>query len=105
MKPARRRCRFASSRAPDYEVTIEAFDREKQTPIKGARVVMHPYRATTDENGIARVKVTKGHYDIFVSAAKYVSIATSADVTADMITRAELDGDSPWVSPEEDPGV
>ena len=91
--------------APDYEVTIEAFDREKQTPIKGARVVMHPYRATTDESGIARVKVTKGHYEIFVSAAKYVSIATSADVTADMITRAELDGDSPWVSPEEDPGV
>ncbi len=91
--------------APDYEVTIEAFDREKQTPIKGARVVMHPYRATTDESGIARVKVTKGHYEIFVSAAKYVSIATSADVTADMITRAELDGDLPWVSPEEDPGV
>jgi hypothetical protein len=91
--------------APDYEVTVEAIDKEKQTPIKGARVAMHPYRATTDENGIARVKVTKGHYDIFVSAAKYVSIATSADVTADMITRAELDGDSPWVSPEEDPGV
>jgi hypothetical protein len=90
---------------PDYEVTIEAVDREKQTPIKGARVVMHPYRAVTDERGIARVKVTKGHYDIFVSAAKYVSIATSADVTADVITRAELDGDSPWVSPEENPGV
>jgi hypothetical protein len=90
---------------PDYEVTIEAVDREKQTPIKDARVVMHPYRAVTDENGIARVKVTKGHYDVFVSAAKYVSIATSADVTSDMITRAELDGDSPWVNPEEDLGV
>ncbi|MBX9776741.1 MAG: hypothetical protein K2Y71_20375 [Xanthobacteraceae bacterium] len=89
--------------APDYEVTIEAIDREKQTPIKDARVVMHPYRATTDENGVARVKVTRGHYEIFVSAAKYVSIATSADVTADMITRAELDGDSPWVNPDEYP--
>ncbi len=105
MTPAWWRCRFASSRLPDCEVTIEAFDKEKQTPIKDARVVMHPYRAVTDENGIARVKVTKGHYDIFVSAAKYVSIATSADVTADMITRAELDGDSPWVNPEEDLGV
>jgi hypothetical protein len=90
---------------PDYEVTIEAFDRDKQTPIKGAHVTMHPYRATTDESGSARVKVTKGHYEIFVSAAKYVSIATSADVTADMVTRAELEGDSPWVSPEENPGV
>jgi len=90
---------------PDYEVTIEAFDREKQTPIRGARVVMHPYRATTDENGVARVNVSKGRYDIFVSASKYVSISTSAEVMADMITRAELDVDPPWTSPEEDPGV
>ena len=90
---------------PDYEVTIEAFDREKQTPIRGARVIMHPYRATTDENGVARVNVSKGRYDIFVSASKYVSISTSAEVMADMITRAELDVDPPWTSPEEDPGV
>jgi hypothetical protein len=90
---------------PDCEVTIETFDREKQTPIKGACVVMYPYRAMTDENGVAKVKVTKGHYDIYVSASKYVSIATSAEITADMITRAELDVDPPWTSPEEDPGV
>jgi hypothetical protein len=91
--------------APDCEVTIETFDREKQTPIKGACVVMYPYRAMTDENGVARVKVTKGRYDIFVSASKYVSISTSAEVVADMITRAELEGDRPWVTAEEDPGV
>ena len=91
--------------APDCEVTVEAVDKEQQTPIKDARVVIHPYRAVTDENGVARVKVTKGRYDIYVSAAKYVSISTSADVTADMITRAELDADRPWTSPDEDPGV
>jgi hypothetical protein len=90
---------------PDCEVTVEAFDRDKQTPIKGAHVTMHPYRAVTDEHGVARVKVTKGRYDIYVSASKYVSISTSAEVAADMITRAELDADRPWTSPEEDPGV
>jgi hypothetical protein len=91
--------------APDCEVTVEAFDRDRQTPIKGAHVAMHPYRAVTDENGVARVKVTKGRYDIYVSAAKYVSISTSAEVAADMITRAELDADRPWTSPDEDPGA
>jgi hypothetical protein len=91
--------------APDCEVTVEAVDKEQQTPIKDARVIMHPYRATTDENGVARVKVTKGYYEIFVSAAKYVSVATSAEVTADMITRAELESDAPWVNPDENPGV
>jgi len=90
---------------PDCEVTVEAVDREKQTPIKGARVIMHPYRAMTDENGVAKVKVTKGNYDILVSASKYLAASTTAEVTADMITRAELDEDPPWMSPDEDPGV
>lgn len=88
---------------PDCEVTVEAVDKEKQTPIKGARVVVHPYRAMTDENGIARIKVAKGHYDILVSASKYVAVCTAAEVTADMITRAELDVDPPWTSPDELP--
>jgi hypothetical protein len=88
---------------PDCEITVEAFDREQQAPIKGARVVMHPYRALTDENGIAKVKVTKGQYDILVSASKYLPVSTTVDVTADMITRAELDVDHPWESPDEVP--
>lgn len=88
---------------PDCEITVEAFDREQQAPIKGARVVMHPYRALTDENGVAKVKVTRGQYDILVSASKYVPISTTVDVTADMTTRAELDADHPWESPDEVP--
>lgn len=86
---------------PDCEITVEAFDREKQSPIKGARVIMHPYRAVTDENGVAKVKVTKGQYDILVSASKYIAVSTTVEVAADMITRAELDVDPPWESPDE----
>jgi hypothetical protein len=88
---------------PDCEITIEAFDREQQAPIKGARVVMHPYRALTDENGVARVKVTKGQYELLVSASKYLPVSSTVDVTADMLTRAELDVDHPWESPDEVP--
>ena len=90
--------------APDCEVTIRAVDREKQTPIKGARVVMHPYRAVTDDNGIARVRVAKGQYDILVSGSQYLPACASVEVTADMITSAELDADQPWESPDEVPG-
>jgi hypothetical protein len=88
--------------APDCEVAVEAFDRENQAPIKGARVVMHPYRAVTDDKGVAKLKVTKGHYDILVSASKYVPVSTNAEVAADMTTRAELDADPTWESPEDE---
>ena len=86
---------------PDCEVTVEAVDREKQTPIKGVRVVMHPYRATTDQNGIAKVKVTKGRYDMLVSGSKYVPVGIAVEVTTDIITRAELDVDPSWEPPDE----
>jgi hypothetical protein len=80
---------------PDCEIAVEAIDKEKQTPIKGARVVMHPYRATTEEDGIARLKVTRGQYDVLVSASKYVPVRITVEVSGDMITRAELDWDPP----------
>ena len=85
---------------PDCEVTVRAVDREQQTPIKGARVVMHPYRAVTDENGIAKIKVTRGQYDILVSRSKYLPVCTTVEVTADLITSAELDADRPDEDPE-----
>ena len=88
--------------APDCEVTVRAVDRETQTPIKGARVVMHPYRAVTDDNGIARVRVARGQYDILVSASQYMAACASVEVTADMVTSAELDADQPWTPPDED---
>ena len=86
--------------SPDCEVTVRTVDREQQTPIAGARVVMHPYRAVTDDNGIARVRVARGRYDILVSGSRYLPVCTSVEVTADMVTRAELDADQPDEVPE-----
>jgi hypothetical protein len=80
---------------PDCEVTVEVVDRAQQTPIEGAVVVLHPYRATTDADGIAKLKVTKGRYDVMVSGPGYVSSSIATEVAADMITRAELDEEPP----------
>ena len=75
---------------PDYEVTVEAFDSEKQTPIKGAHVLLHPYRALTDERGVAKVKVAEGRYKLFVSGFQYIAHQNIIDVAGDVTTRAEL---------------
>jgi hypothetical protein len=75
---------------PEYLVTVETVDKENQTPISGARVVMHPYKAVTDERGIAQVRVAKGAYRLFVSQSRYLTFGLSVEVDADMTTRAEL---------------
>jgi hypothetical protein len=44
---------------PDCELTVAAFDRATQMPIKGAHILLHPYRTSTDETGVAKVKVIR----------------------------------------------
>jgi hypothetical protein len=76
---------------PEYVVTVETVDKVSQTPLSGARVVMHPYRAVTDERGVAEVRVAKGAYKLFVSQTRYLTFGLPVEVTADMTARAELD--------------
>jgi hypothetical protein len=76
---------------PEYLVTVETVDRVDQTPLRGARVVMHPYRAITDDRGIAEVRVAKGAYKLFVSQTRYLTFGLPVEVTADTTARAELD--------------
>jgi hypothetical protein len=75
---------------PEYLVTVETVDQVSQTPLSGARVVMHPYKAVTDERGIAQVRVAKGAYKLFVSQSRYLTFGLPVEVTADMTARAEL---------------
>ncbi len=75
----------------EHVVTIEAFDRARQTPLAGALVTMHPFRGTTDARGMAQLRVPKGSYRLFVSARSYVSNHTQIDVEGDVATQAQLD--------------
>ena len=70
---------------------VETIDMVSQTPLSGARVVMHPYRAITDERGVADLRVAKGAYKLFVSQTSYLTFGLPIDVTANMTVRAELE--------------
>ena len=78
-------------RYPECVVTIETVDKVSQTPLSGAHVVMHPYRALTDEHGRAEVRVAKGAYQLFVSQTSYVTFGLLVEVTTDLTARAELE--------------
>jgi hypothetical protein len=75
---------------PEAEVTIAAIDSEKQTPIKGIHVLLHPYRAYTDDHGIARMRVARGRYQLIVSGLRYVPYENTVDATVEVTVRAEL---------------
>ena len=75
---------------PECVLTVEALDMESQTPVKGAKVVVHPYRTLTDERGVAEVRIPKGEYRLFVSGKGYFPFRSDGDVRTDITIRAEL---------------
>jgi hypothetical protein len=63
---------------------------ESQTPVEGAKVVLHPYKTFTDERGMAEVSVPRGEYRLFVSGKKHFPFKSDCDVQTDLTIRAEL---------------
>lgn len=76
--------------APDCEIAIEAFDRDRGTPVEGLTVLLHPYRALTGKDGCARIKVAQGAYKLHISGFKYVPYEDIVDATGDVTLRAGL---------------
>jgi hypothetical protein len=75
---------------PECLLTVVAVDADSQTPVEGAKVVVHPYKAFTDEHGVAKVWVPEGQYKIFVSGKKYFPFGSDCKVKADVTIRADL---------------
>ena len=84
--------RFGVRVAPRAEcrVTVVAVDAVQRTPVSRAQVVMHPYRAVTDERGIAELSVPKGTYRLFVSGPEHVPFRWDGALAANLTIRAEL---------------
>ena len=76
--------------SPECVLTVEAIDRETAVPVTGARVVVHPYRAFTDERGVAEMRIPKGDYRLFVSGRDYLPFRRDGEIKADVAIRAEL---------------
>jgi hypothetical protein len=79
--------------APDCVLKVFAVDARSGVPVPGARVVVHPYRAMTNPEGIAELKVPKGAYRLFVSGRDRFPFRADGEVHADTTIRAELDLD------------
>ena len=75
---------------PDCLVKVEVVDKDSGVPLPGARVVMHPFRAVTDDRGFAELRVATGAYTLFISQTRYLTLGLPVEVTADMTAGAEL---------------
>lgn len=75
----------------DSLVRVEVVGKDEGALLSGASVVIYPYRAVTDDRGVAEIRVTKGRYRLQVSQSNYFASNRSIVVTGDVLARVELD--------------
>lgn len=88
--------RLVTRPVPEVTVTVVVTEAGSGEPVPGAKVVIHPYRTLADENGIAHLRVPKGHYIIQVSGRQYFASRTEGDVDEDVTIDAVLEIDRPF---------
>jgi hypothetical protein len=81
---------------PDSVVRVRVTDKESRAPLEGATVVAFPYRAVTDEAGVAVLNVPRGQYRLQVSRSKYLAFGSSIEVTGETTANAELEPEKPF---------
>jgi hypothetical protein len=77
----------------DCRLTVIAVDRETQDPVPGATVLVHPFRAVTDPQGVAGIDLPKGRYRLFVSGNGFLPRRLDGELSQDVTVRTELDVD------------
>lgn len=82
----------------EHKVVLHVADANTREPLRNATVLMHPFRATTDNEGRATLQVAKNTYTLMVSAARHDALSRSITIDADY-------SDEIWLHPEikEDP--
>lgn len=76
--------------APEHHVTVTVVTSEDETPIPGARVVLHPHAATTDAAGVAHLAVPGGDYRLHAKAPGRLGAGVPLSVNADAQTQLRL---------------
>lgn len=84
------------------DLAIEIQGGDEAGPLAGARVVLHPYRAMTDSEGVARLRVVPGRYRLQLSCEDHLPATEELDVAADLVLQRVLAPAPAMRRPEDD---
>ena len=86
---------FTTARPPEHVVTVEVIGQDTKAPIRNAHILLrpqsgYPYKAYTDEAGMAKLEVPKGKHELFVSESDCETFQASVEVADDVAIKTEL---------------
>jgi len=75
--------RIVTSKPPEHRVTVEVTEQGRGAPLAGVELRVGPFRAVTDDGGIAHVKVPGGTYDVCAWKIDHDLLTTTTHVAGD----------------------
>lgn len=72
--------RFVVVNPPEHVVTLKVTNRETGTGVAGAEVRVGPFRAATDEGGVASIELPSGAFEVTAWKAGYDAASTAVNV-------------------------
>ena len=81
---------FRAVRPPAHMVTVEVVDKRTKAPLQNAHVVLYPYRSDTDGQGMAKISVPRGKYDVHIMKPDYLDFEGTTEVSQDAQVKAEM---------------
>lgn len=67
-----RRFGVRTTQPADARLRVEAVDAKSGAPVKGLKVMVHPFSARTGSDGISEIAVPSGDHRVFVSGKGYI---------------------------------
>jgi len=81
---------FTTVKAPEHSVAIKIIASDDATPLEKVQVALGPYRAATDNAGLACIEIPAGKYDLAVWKAGFEAASKIIDVAANLSVQLEL---------------
>jgi len=82
--------RLVTSRPPEHRVTLEVIEQGSGGPLAGVELRVGPFRAATDDRGIACIDVPGGVYEVCAWKIGHDLFTTTTHVAADMSMQVEI---------------
>jgi hypothetical protein len=81
---------FRTVAPAEHTITIHVATERDQLPLKGAYILLGMYRAESDQQGTAILKVPNGKHDLSITLMDYLPHEEEITVTGDMTVTAPL---------------
>jgi hypothetical protein len=81
---------FTAVKPPEHRVAVTVIEGDAATPVEKTEIALGPYRAATDNAGVAHIEVSGGTYELAVWKSGFQAAVRTVEIAADASVRFEL---------------